>query len=180
MNTVATAISNLGTALPDVWGIAADFVWAIGFLLMVRGLYRLYGDRRSPGDQYKPVTGPVGSMVIGALMMQLDNVITTIQSIFFGNGNTKTVGNALSYVSSTSSGTSGLTCAGIGILSILGGIFIAVGLSKLRQTTEPGVPGHDLLWKGITHVVFGSLLINAPVSYSLLGSIFNLPALTCG
>lgn len=180
MNTVATVISNLGPQLPSVGGIIKFFAFSIGIMLVVIGLYGLMqGSHRTAHPDGRPQGPHIATIIAGSFFMQADALVTAIQSMFYGDSGMQSPEAALSYHPPSSGGMGGLVCMGTTMASVIGLIFVYVGIGKLRRSASPGGANADMFWKGVTHLIFGSLLLNFPQAYAIVQGLFNMAPMSC-
>ncbi|MES2264678.1 MAG: conjugal transfer protein TraQ [Pseudomonadota bacterium] len=155
---------NLARDVPEaMWKL----LWALGMLVGTlycgNALLRMSRASRLPGQSPVTMGEILPVMIIGGLMFNLNNFINAT----WNSMGTGTVSyDAISYATSADFGKfADAINAVLTLASVAGGCYFFKGVLLLKRATADGQSSHgaeDLVWRAITHMLGGSLLVQIP------------------
>ncbi len=110
---------------------------------------------------------PVGQLVI---LLLIAGVVTNLSTLLNAASNTVGLGDVsygpISYAPASSLGPlAQIVNACLTLGSIAGGWFAFKGVLLLKRATADGHGGNggeDVMWRALTHLIFGAMLVNVP------------------
>lgn len=156
-------VNFAGTVATALWRLLWVAGALVGLMFGASALMRMVRASRLPGQSPVTVGDILPLIIIGALLINLSKFINlTWNSI--GSG-TVTFG-AVAYSGAADFGQFAAAInAVLTLASVAGGFFFFKGLLLLKKATMEGQSSHgadDYVWRSITHMVGGAMLVQIP------------------
>lgn len=177
---ILTAITNLSGQLDPILELIKYIAFVVAMVYLVQGILKGISASSSSGSMYGQDQSSKGWFVlflIGGLLLDFDHT-TQVVWASFGSGQdglTNLPGGgaaaALGYVPVGSADFSAAIVAILRFISLFGWYTSLKGFMCWKSAAEGRQGGQeDPVWQGLTHILFGSLLINIADTMAMLKS----------